>query len=168
MLNSTDPEENLPPSVAKYARHVNPAFIDLLQVFGYGRVFVRARDVWVFARQERKYLDFLAGFGSVNLGHNHPRLVSRLQKFLSEEAMQFCHVGPSTHAAELAEALAALLPDPLEITLFSSSGAEAVEAGMKLARAATKREGFIYCEGAFHGTNLGSLSVMGEKRLRRS
>jgi hypothetical protein len=39
---------DLPPSVVKYARHVNPAFVDLLQVFGYGRVFVRARDVWVW------------------------------------------------------------------------------------------------------------------------
>src|SRR6185369_314883 len=47
-----------------------------------------------------------------------------------------------------------------------SSGAEAVEAGLKLARAATGRSGFIYCRGGFHGTSFGALSVMGDERMR--
>lgn len=154
------------PSVRKFARHVNPSFIKLLGVLGYGRLFVRARDVWLWDHEERKYLDFLAGFGAVNLGHNHPRLAERLKRFLSEEAPNLVHVGPSTEAAELAETLAGLLSDPLDITLFSGSGAEGVEAGLKLARAATGREGFLYCEGGYHGTNLGTLSVMGQDRMR--
>ena len=50
--------------MAKYARHVNPSFVKLLGMFGYGRLFVRARDVWVWDHRDRQYLDFLAGFGS--------------------------------------------------------------------------------------------------------
>ena len=92
------------PSISKYARHVNPQFVKLLGLYGYGRVFERARDVWVWDHQGRQYLDFLAGFGSVNVGHNHPRLTARLREFLTAERMNFCHVGPAIEAAELAEA----------------------------------------------------------------
>jgi putrescine aminotransferase len=154
------------PAVAKYARHVNPAFVKLLGLFGYGRLFVRARDVWIWDHVERQYLDFLAGFGSANVGHNHPRLIERLRSFLGEEALNLCHVGPSVHAAELAAELARLA-NPLTVCLFASSGGEAVEAGLKLARAATGRPGLLYCRGGFHGTNLGTLSVMGEERMRK-
>jgi putrescine aminotransferase len=150
---------------ARYARHVNPAFIRLLGTLGYGRLFVRAQDVFVWDSNERRYLDLLAGFGSVNVGHSHPRLLARLKQLLDEEPLHFAQVGPSAHAAELAERLAAL--SGLDVALFSSSGAEAVEAGLKLARAATGRSGFIHCSGGFHGTSLGTLSVMGEARMRR-
>src|SRR5437773_11079061 len=80
--------------------------------------------------------------------------------------MNLTNFSPSIHAADLAEALA-MLVHPLEIALFSNSGSEAVEAGLKLARSATSRPEFIYCQGAFHGTNLGALSVMGDERMRR-
>jgi 4-aminobutyrate aminotransferase-like enzyme len=92
------------PAIERHARHVNPAFVRLLGVLGYGRVFTRARDVWLWDDQDRQYLDFLAGFGSVNLGHNHPRLMARLQRFLAEDALHFCHVGLTEHASLLGEA----------------------------------------------------------------
>jgi len=155
------------PAVQRYARHVNPAFVKLLGVFGYGRLFERAKGTRIFDHEGKEYLDLLAGFGSVNLGHNHPKLRARLETFLAEDALNFVHVGPSRYEADLAAALAARLPDPLEVTLTSSSGAEAVEAGLKLARAATGRTGFVYCAGGFHGTNLGTLSVMGDARMRK-
>lgn len=154
------------PAVARYAEYVNPAFVKLLGVFGYGRVFTRALDAAVWDHQGRRYLDFLAGFGAANLGHNHPRLVERLRRYLGEEALSLVHVGPSVHVAELAEALARIVPEPLRISLFATTGAEAVEAGLKLARAATRRPAFVYCAGGFHGTNLGTLSVMGVARMR--
>ena len=165
------------PLVKKYARHVNPAFVKLLGVFGYGRLFERAKDVRIWDHRGREYLDFLAGYGCVNIGHNHPRLVARLKAFLDEDALSFCHVGPAPHAAELASALATILAQAaplrgsatapaLEISLFANSGAEAVEAAMKLARAATKRRHFVSCRGGYHGTSFGALSVMGEPRMR--
>ncbi len=155
------------PTVEAYGRHVNPPFVRLLGVLGYGRVFVRALGTRLWDDRGREYLDFLAGFGALNLGHGHPRLVERLHRFLDEQAPNLNHVGPASHAARLAAALVERAGPPLEICLFSSSGAEAVEAGVKLACAATRRAGLVSCEGGFHGTNLGVLPLMGEERLRR-
>lgn len=154
------------PVAAKYARYVNPAFIELLDILGYGRVFTRARDVWLWDDQGREYLDLLSGFGAVNIGHNNPRLAQRLQTFLADEAPNLYHVGPSAHAANLAEALLLRLPATFGICLFSNGGAEAVEAALKVARAATGRSGVVYCMGGYHGTSFGTLSVMGERRMR--
>jgi putrescine aminotransferase len=151
-------------TVDKYARHVNPAFVKLLGVLGYGRVFERAHDVWLWDSEGRQYLDALAGFGSVNVGHNHPRLIGRMKALLDAEPVHFLHVGPSPAAADLAERLCAL--SGLEVALFSTSGTEAVEAGMKLARAATGRPQFVYCTGSFHGLGLATLSVTDAARLR--
>jgi putrescine aminotransferase len=153
------------PSVQRYAKHVNPAFVKMLGAFGYGRVFVRARGTRLWDDQGREYLDFLAGFGSVNLGHNPPRLIAKLREILGEDAVNLVHVGPQVYAGDLAEMLAARA-GPLSMVMFSNSGAEAVEAGLKLARGVSGR-GFVFCRGGFHGTNLGTLSVMGSARLRK-
>jgi putrescine aminotransferase len=153
----------LHPAVAQSARHVNPAFVELLNVLGYGRLYERALDVWMWDHAGNQYLDCLAGFGSVNLGHNHPRLAARLTSFLQAEAPNHFHIGPSPYMAELAAQLA---HGELEVTLFCNSGAEAVEAGLKLARAATGRSQFVYCSGGYHGTTLGALAVMGDERKR--
>ena len=156
------------PVSTAYARHVNPSFIHLLGVLGFGRVFTRADGLWIWDSEGKRYLDCLAGFGSVNLGHNHPRLIARLHELLDAQAFHFCHVGPAAGAAALAEGLARRLSPPLEVSLLASSGAEAVEAGLKLARAAIGRSGFISCEGGFHGTSLGALSVGGVGRMRQA
>ncbi|HXK17357.1 MAG TPA: aspartate aminotransferase family protein [Polyangiaceae bacterium] len=161
---SAAPERH--PAVVDYERHMNPAFVKLLGTFGYGRVFVRGRGTSLWDDQGREYLDMLAGFGAVNLGHNPPALIERMVEFLRDDAVNLVHVGPQLHAAELARALAELAGPPLEISLFSNSGGEAVEAAMKLARAATGHRDFVYADGGFHGTGLGSLSIMGHERMR--
>lgn len=153
------------PITASFAKYVNPTFVQLLGVLGFGRVFTKAQDVWIWDNTGRRYLDCLSGFGSVNIGHNHPKLIARLHQLLDEQPYHLCHVGPAAGAAALGEALATHLAPPLEISLFGSSGAEAVEAGLKLAKAATRRTDIVACEGAFHGMSLGTLSVVGNKRL---
>lgn len=159
------PSASTHPQVQRYAKHINPAFVKLLGAFGYGRVFVRAKGNRVWDHEGREYLDFLAAYGAVNLGHNPPRLMEKMRELLLDDVPNLVHVGPQVHAADYAEALTSLTGG-LEMCLFSCSGGEAVEAGLKLARAATRRPGFVYCKGGFHGTNLGTLSVMGHERLR--
>src|SRR5271154_1406225 len=149
------------PAVLKFTKHVNPAFVKLLGMFRYGRLLVKARDVWIWDEKDRRYLDLLAGFGSVNIGHNHPRPRERMKRFLDEEALNFVHGGPAAQAAELAERLAGLAGPPLEVVLFSNTGAEAGEGAMKVARIATGRPGFLSFEGSYHGMSLGTLSVAG-------
>jgi putrescine aminotransferase len=153
------------PAVERYAEHMNPAFVKLLGAWGYGRVFVRAKGTSIWDSEGREYLDFLAGYGAINLGHNPPRLLQTMRDFLSEDVLNVVHVGPQVHAADLAADLAELAR-PLSMALFANGGAEAVEAAIKLARAATGRKEIVYAKGGFHGTNLGSLSVMGHSRLR--
>jgi putrescine aminotransferase len=156
----------LPSVAARYARHVNPSFVKLLGVLGYGRVFTRAKDVWIWDDQGRKYLDFLAGFGSVNLGHNHPELLARLRRVLDEDVLGLSHVGPAPLAAALGEALAARLPAPLEVSIFANGGGDAVEQALKLARAATRRPRLVAAANGFHGTNLAALSLTSIERMR--
>lgn len=152
-------------SVQRYTAHVNPAFVKLLGTLGFGRAFVRAKGTRLWDHDGREYIDFLAGFGSVNLGHNPPRLLDAMRAFLADDAVNLVHVGPQVHAGDFAHALAKHT-GPLSMCLLSNSGSEAVEAALKLARAATRRPAFVYCKGGFHGLNLGSLSVMGTDRMR--
>ncbi len=156
----------LHPVAATYARHVNPAFVKLLGILGYGRVYTRAVGAELIDSNGNHYLDFLSGFGAQNLGHAHPRLRQALARALDDELPHVMHVGPAVQAAALGQALATAAGAPLEVALFATSGAEAVEAALKLARAATGRAGFISCTGGFHGTSLGTLSVMGDGRMR--
>lgn len=157
---------SLHPAVRLYAEHINPAFVKLLGTFGYGRVFVRAQGMYLYDHEGREYLDCLAGFGAVNLGHSPPALVAAVKEALDAAPVNLLHIGPQPAASELADALARRAA-PLTMSLFSSSGGEAVESAMKLARAATRKSAILYCEGGFHGTGFGSLSVMGHERLRK-
>ena len=151
------------PAALKYAAHVNPAFVKLLGAYGYGRVFERASGTRLWDSDGREYLDLLAAFGVMNLGHNPPKLRERIKAILDDDAPNLCHVGIQVHTADLAERLA---HGPLTRVLFSSSGGEAIESALKLARATTKRKPLLYCTGGFHGTGFGALSVMGSKRMR--
>ena len=153
------------PAVDKYARHINPAFVKLLGAFGYGRVFVRASGARMWDHEGREYLDFLAGFGAHNIGHNHPVLREKMREFLLDDVPNLVHVGPPVHAAELAEELTRRT-GPLTSCLFSCTGSDAVEAALKLARAATGKKTLVYCQNGYHGLNLGTLSVDGVARMR--
>ncbi|MBK9037220.1 MAG: aspartate aminotransferase family protein [Myxococcales bacterium] len=151
---------------AAYARHVNPTFSKLLGVLGYGRVWVQGDGTTLVDDAGQRYVDFVAGFGATSLGHNHPAVRAALIDALAASPVHVCHLGPTPHEAALAARLAASVGGDLEIALLSSSGAEAVEAAIKLARAATGRRRVVYCHGGFHGLSLGTLSIMGAPRLR--
>jgi putrescine aminotransferase len=149
-----------------YARHVNPTFSKLLGVLGYGRVWTRGEGTRLVDDTGASYADWLAGFGATNLGHNHAGVIRALTDALAASPVHVCHAGPTPHEAMVGERLARAAGEPFAIALMSSSGAEAVEAAIKLARAATKRAGIAYCTGGFHGLSLGTLSIMGAPRLR--
>jgi len=104
------------------------------------------------------YLDCASGLGTLNIGHNHPRVIAAVTRQLSG----FCHTGgvynnETTVAA--AELLTSITPPELDRLFFSNSGAEAVEGALKLARYVTGRQGLISFGGAFHGRTLGALSL---------
>jgi putrescine aminotransferase len=152
-------------ALERFRRHINPAMFAI----GGGFVvpLVRGEGTRVWDTQGKSYLDFLAGYGSLNLGHNHPDIVAAVQAALADRAPGFSPAAVNPWAAALAEQLAAIAPPGLEMVYFSNSGTEAVESALKLARKATGRRGLLYCERSFHGKTLGSLSVTGNPVYQR-
>jgi putrescine aminotransferase len=150
----------------RHAQYINPAWIKVLGLLGYGRVFTRAVGSRMWDAEGRAYVDFLAGCGSVPLGYNHPELVRAAEEALRASLPSFVQLAPPREAGLLAEALAARLPPSLSRAHFVSSGSEAVDGALKLAFAATRRAGVLYCDRGYHGVSLGALSVMGSKRMR--
>jgi putrescine aminotransferase len=150
------------PEVQRYARHVNPRLVAALGVLGQGRLFTRAQGERLEDHRGNSYLDALAGLGSVALGHHAERLRVRFERALEEEPWGEDE-GPRAH--ELKARLAAR--SGLGAVLLASSGAEATDTAIRLARAATGRHRLLALEGAHHGLSLGALSLAGEPRASR-
>ena len=115
----------------------------------------RARNAEVWDVEGKRYIDFGAGIAVVNTGHSHPRVVEAMKVQLDAFSHTCIMVTPYTNAVELAEKLCAVAPIQNARAMFVSTGAEAVENAIKIARAATGRPGVIAFSGGFHGrTNL--------------
>jgi putrescine aminotransferase len=147
-----------------FASHVNPPLKSLLALIGADRRYVRASGATVFDEEGREYLDFLGGYGAVNLGHNHPELLAALERVAERPNILQASINPLVSA--LAASLARVTPGRLAKTFLCNSGAEAVEAALKLARAATGRTDLVSCTNSFHGKTFGALSVTGRARYQ--
>jgi len=115
-----------------------------------------------------RFLDFNAGIAVASTGHCHPHVVKAIER----QAARLIHMSGTDfyyeNMVELAEKLAASAPGAVPRRVyFGNSGAEAIEAAMKLARYHTGRDKFIAFSGAFHGRTLGSLSLTGSKVVQR-
>ncbi len=108
----------------------------------------------------KEYIDFAGGIGVNNVGHSHPKVVKAI-KDQAEKFIHTCfHVAMYESYIELAEKLNDLAPGNFsKMTMFANSGAEAVENAVKIARYATKRDGIICFENAFHGRTLLTMSL---------
>ncbi|MBI1349099.1 aminotransferase class III-fold pyridoxal phosphate-dependent enzyme [bacterium] len=148
-------------SAAQFGRYVNPVLAELLQEGDLLRTYVRGEGCRLWDSEGREYLDFVAGYGSVNWGHNEPGISAAIQTALQSQAVGFTPSAVNPYAAELAEQLATLAPAGLDLVTFVNSGAEAVEAALKLARAATHRPRLLSWSRGYHGKTLGALSVTG-------
>jgi ornithine--oxo-acid transaminase len=146
-----------------HARTINPQFVRMLRTIGYDRHWSRAAGAYLFDSDGRRYLDMLGGFGMYNVGRNNPRVREALVEALGLATPGRVALGVTQLAGLLAEELLALGPPSLGRVLFVSSGTEAVEAALKLGRAATGRPRVVSVQGGFHGLTLGSLSANGAR-----
>jgi ornithine--oxo-acid transaminase len=147
--------------VERWARTINPQFARVLRTIDFDRTWERADGAYLFDSDGNRYLDMLGGFGMYNVGRNNPRVRAALIEALELETPGSVQLGVTALPGLLAEALLKLAPPRLERVLFTSSGTEAVEAALKLGRAATKRSRVISADHGFHGLTLGSLSANG-------
>lgn len=133
----------------------------------YPLVLERAEGTNLWDVDGNRYLDFTAGIAVMNVGWNHPRVVEAVREQagrLSHGAfLDFCSEMP----VRFAEKLVGMLPSGLDRVYFSNSGAESVEAALKLARHHTKRKYFISFYGGFHGRTYGALSLTAAKVIQR-
>ena len=150
---------------AMHSRHLNEQMVRVLRTIGYDVQFRRGKGQYLFDRDGERYLDLLSGFGVFAIGRNHPALRDALKDVLDSDLPNLVQLDVSTLAGILAERLLAHVPY-LDKVFFANSGAEAVEAAIKFARAATGRPGLIYCDHAFHGLTNGALSLNADTNFR--
>ncbi len=126
---------------------------------------VKGRGMFVWDSKGRRYMDFVGGVAVCALGHCHPAVV----KGISDQVKKLIHVSNLYHIqpqAELAALLATIAPNQIDKFFFCNSGAEAVEAAMKLAVKHTKRDRMITMQGSFHGRTTTTVSATWKQSYR--
>ncbi len=133
-------------------------------------VFVEGKGLTLRDMEGREYLDCFGGYSAINLGHCHPRVVKAIQ----DQAAKLWHVSWDYYSlpqTDLAEKLAQICPEGLKRSLFSSSGAEAIEFAVKLAKKYSSAKGklgthIVSLTGSFHGRTSMAIALTGQSRLK--
>lgn len=162
-IRTSPPGPNAEALLARDAEFVSPSYTRF-----YPLVVDRASGCVVRDVDGNLFLDFTAGIAVTNAGHCHPEVVAAIadqaDKLIHMSGTDF-YYGPQI---DLAERLAKAAPGPTpKKVFFANSGAEAVEAALKLARWHTRRNRVIAFHGAFHGRTYGALSLSASKSLHR-
>jgi ornithine--oxo-acid transaminase len=147
-------------------QYLKPNLSRMLHVIGFDKVYEKAEGGYLYDRDGNRYADFLTGFGVFGMGRNHPVIRKALHDLLDSEVADLVQFDCALLPGLLAERLLAKTPG-LDRAYFCNSGTEAVETALKFARYATGKPRVLYCDHAFHGLTLGSLSVNGSAEFRR-
>ena len=133
-------------------------------------VFHTAQGSRIHDEHGRTFLDFFAGAGSLNYGHNNPRLKRQLMEYLAEDAIVHSLDVYTTAKRRFLESFHDIVLAPrgldYKVQFPGPAGTNAVEAALKLARKYTGRETIVNFTNAFHGMTLGSLAVTGNSSKR--
>ncbi|MEV6236679.1 diaminobutyrate--2-oxoglutarate transaminase [Lentzea sp. NPDC051838] len=133
-------------------------------------VFDRAEGSWLYAENGRKYLDFFAGAGALNYGHNNPVLKQALLDYLAADRVIHSLDMHTAAKREFLEKFEEFVLGPrgldYKVQFPGPTGTNSVESALKLARKVTGRESVINFTNAFHGMTLGALSVSGDSMKR--
>jgi acetylornithine/succinyldiaminopimelate/putrescine aminotransferase len=129
----------------------------------------RAEGCTVWDRDGKAYLDMISGISVCNMGHRHPDVV----RAVKDQADRYLHLlvyGELVESpqVEYATLLASKMPVPLDCVYFTSSGAEATEGAMKLAKRVTARPETVAFRHSYHGSTQGALSIMGDEYWRNA
>ncbi|EHI10393.1 diaminobutyrate--2-oxoglutarate transaminase [Mycolicibacterium thermoresistibile] len=137
---------------------------------GWPAVMESARGSWITDVSGQRYLDFFAGAGALNYGHNNPKLKEPLLKYLMSDNIVHSLDMATAAKQEFLETFSELILKPrgldYKVQFPGPTGANAVESALKLARKVTGRESIVSFTNAFHGMTLGALSVTGNSMKR--
>ncbi len=141
---------------------LNPARRELLKMFALDVEMTAGSGCTLKDREGQEYLDFLSQYGALPFGHNPPEIWDALDLTRRDQVPVMLQPLRSLDAERLADRLAEMTPGNLSITTFTNSGAETVEAAIKLARIRTGRSEILSTVNGFHGKTLGALSATGK------
>jgi 4-aminobutyrate aminotransferase len=140
---TADPAPNLTPVLGRY----------------FERSWRHGEGHRLFDTDGKAYLDFANGIAVTALGHVHPRVTAAIHAQVDRLIGPINAIGYTAPITDLASALAATFPSPLDSVMFLNSGSEAIDGALKLARRVTGRPGIIAFRGGFHGRTFGAASV---------
>ena len=129
----------------------------------------KARGSYIIDKDNKKYLDFVAGVSACTLGHSHPKVIRAVRR----QMRKYLHVmvyGEFVldEPVQLVKLLADQLPEQLSCIYLTNSGTEGIEGALKLAKRATGRQRIISANNAYHGNTQGAMSVMGYEERKRA
>src|ERR1700726_1116434 len=147
-------------------RYLNPQMGRILRTLGFDKVWSGGEGAHLIDSTGERYLDLFGGYGVFAVGRNRPEGIAAIEEVLAAHTGNLPQLGVTLLSGVLAEQLIARAPASVGAVVPANSGTEAVEAAIKIARAATGRPRVIYAEHGFHGLTLGSLSVNGNEEFR--
>ena len=153
--------------VELYKKYINPNQAQIFSNLPYGKdIFSSAKGVYIHTSDGKKILDFTGGLGVLGLGHNHENILASRIKFQEKNRMEVHKIVFSQYMAALSHNIACLLPEKLNKSFFLNSGAEAVEAAIKVCFKSfkSKRKYILYSDKSYHGKLIGSGSISGSYR----
>ncbi|HWG09769.1 MAG TPA: aspartate aminotransferase family protein [Solirubrobacteraceae bacterium] len=146
--------------------YLNPQMGRILRTLGFEKSWRRGEGAHLIDERGERYLDLFGGYGVFAIGRNHPEAIAAMQETMAAGTANMPQLGVTLLSGVLAEQLLARAPDSVAAMVPANTGTEAVEAAIKVARAATGRRRILYTEHAFHGLTLGSLSINGNAEFR--
>ena len=149
-------------TVKYYKNYINKGLATAFRILGLNILDIKsAKGCTLELSNGDRILDLTSGIGVLALGHNHQKIIDVERKFQDLCLVDTQKFGPNKLQAALAYNLSKLLPDDLEVTFFAVSGAEAVEAAIKLSTMAKGKDAkyFISAQESYHGKTLGALSL---------
>ena len=147
-------------------RYLNPQMGRILRTLGFDRAWAGGEGAHLVDESGERYLDLIGGYGVFAIGRNHPEAIAAIEQVMASGTANMPQLGVSLLPGVLAEQLVARSPASVSAVIPANSGTEAVEAAIKVARAATGRPRVLYAGHAFHGLTLGSLSLNGNDEFR--
>jgi len=127
----------------------------------------RGEGIYLYDADGTRYTDFTCGIGVTNTGHCHPKVVKAIQEQAGKLIFGQMNIVIPPTAVSLANTLNEVTPDAIDSFFFSNSGAEAVEAAVKLAKHATGKSNVIVFQGSFHGRTAQTMAMTTSKTIYR-
>jgi acetylornithine/succinyldiaminopimelate/putrescine aminotransferase/predicted amino acid dehydrogenase/acyl carrier protein len=144
-----------------FGEFMNPHLAERLGAMHLDREYVRGEGLVLTDAEGRMVLDFTSQYGALPFGYNDPDIWRAVDRFRDAKTPSFAQVSLLGPASALAAKLIQIAPKGLARVTFANSGAEAIEAAIKLCRAKTGRRSILSTQGGFHGKTMGALSATG-------